>query len=181
MHFSIYKKNITPIGFCLLLYFVTFRYKKCTEPTINIFYENMCHFTTAVCLSGVARTWSRSTLQSFQDFRKYPLHVFSRMCGFLCFSQMDAARHCHARLSTLNHSIAHCLICHVHRQKNWDKTHHLSPLKNVLQHQHDSTDYQELSSVDIAVELSNSCLSHVLCVLTFKQSTIKSNIYLLVW
>lgn len=53
MHFSIYKKNITPIGFCLLLYFVTFRYKKCTEPTINIFYENMCHFTTAVCFQGL--------------------------------------------------------------------------------------------------------------------------------
>lgn len=120
MHFSIYKKNITPIGFCLLLYFVTFRYKKCTEPTINIFYENMCHFTTAVCLSGVARTWSRYTLQSFQDFWKYPLHVFSCMCGFLCFSQMDAAHHCHTGYVYTNgpqHSIAHCLFCLVHRQR----------------------------------------------------------------
>lgn len=113
MHFSIYKKNITPIGFCLLLYFVTFRYKKCTEPTINIFYENMCHFTTAVCLSGVARTWSRSTLQSFQDFWKYPLHVFSCMCGFLCFSRDGCSLSFSTRALCPHHSITHCLFSFV--------------------------------------------------------------------
>lgn len=43
----------------------------------------MSHFTTAVSLSGVAKTWSRSTLQSFQDFWKYPLHVFSCMCAWV--------------------------------------------------------------------------------------------------
>lgn len=42
----------------------------------------MSHFTTAVSLSGVAETSSR-TLQSFQDFRKYPLHVFSCMCAWV--------------------------------------------------------------------------------------------------
>jgi len=43
------------------------------------------HFTTAVSLSGVAETWSRSTLQSFQDMWKYPLHVFSCMCALVRF------------------------------------------------------------------------------------------------
>lgn len=42
----------------------------------------MSHFTTAVSLSGVAKTWSRITLQSFQDLWKYPLHVFSCMCAW---------------------------------------------------------------------------------------------------
>lgn len=43
----------------------------------------MSHFTTAVSLSGVAQTWSRSTLQSFQDLWKYPLHVFSCMWAWV--------------------------------------------------------------------------------------------------
>lgn len=43
----------------------------------------MSHFTTAVSLSGVAKTWSRSTLQSFQDLWKYPLHVFSCMYAWV--------------------------------------------------------------------------------------------------
>lgn len=43
----------------------------------------MSHFTTAVSLSGVAKTWSRITLQSFQDLWKYPLHVFSCMCAWV--------------------------------------------------------------------------------------------------
>lgn len=64
----------------------------------------MSHFTTAVSLSGVAKTWSRSTLQSFQDSWKYPLHVFSCMCalgqgsGILDVNSyyVDAAYHCHS-------------------------------------------------------------------------------------